>query len=127
MGAEVSRGTIANIGTRMFGEQIERRDDGWVLMPNVQAPVLHEGFAWGPSEIFEAHEMASHRRAGIVHLLRVQGDGMQIAQIVNAMSEQCPWNKAPINKDIVKADVEYLDDIGLARRVGNSGKWRLCK
>ncbi len=50
---------------------------------------------------------------------------MQIAQIVNAMTESCSWNRAPVSKDIVKADMEYLDSAGVAKRVGNSGKWRV--
>lgn len=125
MGIPVSKGTIGNAGTRMFGELIERRDDGWVLMPDAPAPVLHEGYAWGPVDLFDVTELASHRRAGIAHLLRVQSDGMQIAQIVNAMTESCSWNRAPVSKDIVKADMEYLDSAGVAKRVGNSGKWRV--
>ncbi|XYI02922.1 hypothetical protein ACMHYB_25480 [Sorangium sp. So ce1128] len=125
MGATVSRGTIGNVGTRLFGSLIERRDDGWVLVEGAPAPILFDGFAWGPPSLFEATELASHRRMGIVHLLRVQPDGMQMMQIANALAESCPWNKAPVNKDLVKADLEALDELGRAKRMaGHSGKWR---
>ncbi|WP_155798659.1 hypothetical protein [Sorangium cellulosum] len=125
IGVEVSRGTIGNIGTRLFGSHIRRLDDGWVLVEGATSPVLFQGFAWGPHTIFEATELAAHRRAGIVHLLRVQPDGMQMMQIAHTLAESCPWNKAPVNKDLVKADMEALDELGLAKRMaGNSGKWR---
>ncbi|WP_437676653.1 hypothetical protein [Sorangium sp. So ce131] len=125
MGVDVSRGTIANVGTRLSGSLIERGDEGWVLAEGAAAPVLFGGYAWGPPDVFEAQELASHRRMGIVHLLKVQPDGMQMMQIANTLAESCQWIKAPVNKDLVKADLEALDELGLAKRMaGHSGKWR---
>jgi hypothetical protein len=125
MGRETSRGTIGNVGTKFFGKSVEQTTKGWCLMPGASAPVLLGKYAWGPPDIFNAAELASHRRGGIVHLLHVRSDGLQIVQIAHALEADCPWNRAPVNADLVKADMQILDKDGRAKRVGGaSGKWR---
>ena len=121
----INKGTIANIGTRLSAsKQIKRDSEGWSLTPGTPAPIFYDGYAWGPVDMFEVQELAAHRRAGILHLLRTVSDGMQIMQITNTLAESCPWNRAPVAKDIVKVDMAILRSEGLARKmVGHSGKW----
>ncbi len=121
----VHRGSIANIGARLEGKVINRTDDGWTLIDTAKAGVLHAGMLWGPPEIFQKTELAAHRREAILHLLAAQPSGLQIVQIVEQLLG-CPWVHAPVNKDLLKADMEELRKDGKVRRVGNSKKWELA-
>lgn len=119
----VSRGVLANIGTRLDSEgRIARTSDGWELR-EPDAAVLYEGHLWGPREAFDSYDLAEHRRMGIVHLLETSPGGLQVMQIARTL-ERCDWIHAPCSKDLVKTDLQTLDDEGRAKRVGNSGKWR---
>lgn len=127
---DISKGTIANIGTRLGDTTIVRSDDGWCLAQGRLAPILHGEYAWGPVEFFEPHEIAAHRRLAILHILHSQPDGLQIMQITKTLQESCPWlpREIPRTKDLVKMDMDALDVSGVAKRVvGHSGKWRALK
>ncbi len=122
----VSRGTIANIGTRLQGEgTIERTDEGWKLRKPEAAGTLHDGLLWGPREIFSKQELAAHRRDAIHHVLRHYPAGLQTVQLVEQL-QNCSWVQAPINKDLVKEDMKILDEAGKVRRRGNTRKWELA-
>jgi hypothetical protein len=122
---DVHRGSIANIGARLEGKVINRTSEGWTLIDQAKAGILHGGMLWGPPEIFGKTELAAHRREAILHLLGCFPGGLQIIQIVEQLRE-CAWIKAPINKDLVKADMGVLGHEGKVRRVGNSKKWEIA-
>lgn len=118
----VPGGSIANIGSRLQGKLINRTDAGWTLIDLARAGILHNGMLWGPPEIFGKVELAAHRREAILHILNCYPVGLQIIQIVEQL-RGCPWVQAPNNKDLVKADMTFLDGEGKVRRQGNSKKW----
>jgi hypothetical protein len=122
---EVPRGSVNNIGTRLNGKQIYRTDNGWQLINPDGTGILHEGYLWGPREFFHKYELAVHRRAAILHVLSFFQGGLQPRQILDQL-RKCSWVHAPVNKDLLKADFEILDQDEKIRRVGNSGKWELA-
>ena len=120
---EVITGSISNIGNRLDGEKIiQRTEEGWSLKERDKAPVFREGYFWGPPAVFGKQELAAHRRDGILHLLRVSPGGLQTSQIVEQL-RVCPWLHAPLNKELVQADIENLEREKKVRRRGNSRKW----
>lgn len=126
MGVEgINAGSIANIGTRLSASGVISRAAGaWSLAKRDEAPVLHEGYAWGPPSVFDKQEIAAYRRIGICHVLKAYPDGLQIVQITK-MLEPCEWLRAPCSKDLVKMDLKILSAQGIARRAGRWKKWRL--
>jgi hypothetical protein len=130
LGVDAVKGSVANIGTRLSTGQhpkITRGTGTWGLVDPTLAPVLHDGYAWGPPASFDKQELAAHRRIGVMHLLRAHPDGLQIMQITQ-MLRKCAWMQAPLTKDLIKADLPVLQSDGLAKRVGGgSGKWRAHK
>ena len=118
----VSSGSLFNAGARLerIGV-INRGDDGWSLVKREVAPVHFEGKFWGPPDAFAKQELAAYRRGMIKHILSHSPDGLQQMQIVNALrSAGC---KAPVAKELVKADLEAMRGSHEIRRVGNSKKW----
>jgi hypothetical protein len=112
-GGEVSAGTVANVGTRLY---------------KANAPVHCQGHLWGGLDVFEKQEVATHRRMAITHVLEQFPTGLQIVQIVQIMDENCPWfnHDIPCNKDLLKDDMEELAAQQKVKRQGNSGKWILA-
>jgi hypothetical protein len=121
----VPRGSVNNIGTRLNGKSIYRQDSGWQVINPEGAGILHEGYLWGPREFFHKYELAVHRRAAILHILSFFQGGLQPRQLLEQL-RKCSWVHAPVNKDLLKADLEILDQNEKIRRVGNSGKWELA-
>lgn len=121
----VSKGTISNIGTRLDGKLFARSPDGWALLPGIDTPIIHGDYTWGPYSVFEPHEIAAYRRAGLVHVLRTHSDGLQVVQLVKVWNENCPWkNVPPVTKDLIKVDLQVLSDDKIVRKMGgHSGKW----
>jgi hypothetical protein len=117
----VLRGSISNIGTRLKDKAIRLTGEGWEAIAPENAGVLHKGFFWGPPAIFAKQELASHRRDAILHILGHFQTGLQTVQIVDEL-RKCEWVRAPINKDLVKEDMEILAKLGKVRR-GSSKKW----
>jgi hypothetical protein len=75
---------------------------------------------------FGIHDVAAHRRESILHILSGYTTGLQIVQIVDQL-RKCSWVHAPVNKDLLKADMEVLQEREKARRRGNSKKWEALK
>jgi len=125
LGVEVSLGTIANIGTRATeNEYIIRDEDGrWMLLQPERAGVIRDGRIWGTPSIFQVQEAAQYRRHAIVHLLKENPVGLQQSQIIAQLRQQelVPAS-IPVNKALVKADMEALEGTR-ARRRGNTKKW----
>jgi hypothetical protein len=119
-------GTLFNIAARLSGGLIERTDDGWRLRDGAIAPILCGEYAWGPEAAFGKCELAAHRRLLVKHLLTANDAGLQIVQIVSQLANSglC---RAPVTKELVKADLESLQKEGKARHRGNSKKWELCE
>jgi hypothetical protein len=119
----VLRGSINNIGSRLAESRlIDRTEEGWTLAKPESAGIIHEGNLWGPREIFQKSELAAHRRDAIIHVLSNFDSGLQVRQLVEQLS-RCSWVHAPVNKDLVKVDLEILAELGKVRRRGNSKKW----
>jgi hypothetical protein len=118
-------GSVANAGTRLVAEEvIDRSNDGWILLKPERAPILQDGRLWGPPDIFVKQEVAAHRREAILHILTHFPTGLQIVQIVEQL-KNCTWLHAPTNKDLVKMDMQALQELQKVRRVGNAKKWQL--
>jgi hypothetical protein len=115
-------GSVYNIGPRLDGTSIERKDKTWRLIDESAAPLLYENHAWGPDSLFQKTELAAHRREVILHVLRVAPDGMMPMQIVRQL-DACGLCKAPISKDLVKADLGQLAAAEKIRRIGRTKKW----
>ncbi len=62
----------------------------------------------------------------VLHVLKVFKGGLQILQIVDMLQHmgQC---LAPVSKDLVKADMEVMQDEKKVKKQGNSGKWVLAQ
>lgn len=128
-GSSVNPGSVANVLTRLSkSEKADRTDSGWALLNRTDAPSLHEGHLWGVVDVFEAQEVAAHRRMAILHVLGQFPGGLQIAQIVEMLLDKSPWfnRDIPCNKDHVKEDMSELDRLDKAKRQGGSGKWALA-
>jgi len=119
---EINSGSVLNLAARLDGTAITRDEHGWTLVSPSSSPTLFKGNVWGRTQMFTKQELAAHRRNGIVHILRTSADGLQVMQLVRTL-ESCPWQRAPMNKDLVKTDLQVLLDGGVVRRVGNSKKW----
>jgi hypothetical protein len=124
--SEIPSGTVANLGTRFSGEGlISRTDSGWTLVDKTRAPVLCGNHLWGPVSVLTPQDLAAHRRDSLLHLLRGSPSGLQIVQMVSMLEGCRDWMRAPITKDLVKVDMQRLDQDGLVKRVGNTRKWRV--
>ena len=124
---KASAGTIANIGTRLDNAGIiERSPDGWRLLKLDRAPVMLEGFLWGPQAIFDKQEVATYRRDMILHVLGFFETGLQLLQLVERL-KALDWLHAPANKDLVKADMDLLQQAKKVRRRGNTKKWQVVQ
>ncbi len=121
---KIPRGSVNNIGTRLSGTLIKRSDEGWSLIDRKKAPLMREGFLWGPKEVFDKTELAAHRREAILHILRAFPGGLQTVQIVEQL-RGCNWVHAPASKDLVKADMELLEAHDKVRKISNSRKWEV--
>jgi len=120
----VLRGSINNIGSRLGGKTIGRTKDGWRLINPDAAGIIHAGYLWGPREILFKTELAAHRREAILHVLGFFQSGLQLRQILEQL-KRCPWVRAPLSKDLLKADLELLNEAKKIRKRGKSGKWEI--
>lgn len=120
----VNPGSIFNIFTRLEGKRISRADDGWQLTNPESAPVLRGDVVWWLPREFTKHEVASHRRAIIKHLLRAMPGGLQVMQLVDQLNG-CDYCRAPVNKDLLKGDMEAMQEAGIIKRIGGSKKYVL--
>ena len=121
----VPYGTIANVGSRLNGKEIERSEDGWRLLHPENAGVIYKGYFWAPPSLFDKFEVAAHRRDAIMHILESSPMGLQTLQILGEL-QKCSWVHAPINKDLVKEDMEFLQRKDKVKRRGNSKKWGIA-
>jgi hypothetical protein len=116
-------GTIANVGTRL-GETVIKREEGrWVLFDREKAPILHEGYAWGDPDLFQATEQAWYRRTLVRHVLKAMPSGLLPKQILDLL-EEAPWRGVPVNADLIKLDLKALADKDEIVRVMGSSKWK---
>ncbi len=119
-------GSVANMGTRLQGTVIDRTEDGWKLLDTEAAGIITNERLWGPVSAFGTQDIAAHRRESVLHILKAYPTGLQIVQIVDQL-RKCSWVHAPVNKDLLKADMEVLQKQDKARRRGNSKKWEVVK
>jgi hypothetical protein len=71
------------------------------------------------------YELAAHRRDAILHILQHFEMGLEVVQLVEQLTN-CSWVIAPVNKDLLKADVQVLESEGKIRRRGNTRKWEIA-
>jgi hypothetical protein len=124
---DINPRSVLNIGPREDGKLLTRTDAGkWAIRERDKAPVLWEGFAWGPPEIFDKYELAAHRRIMILHLLQAMPSGLQTVQIMEHL-RQLPYCRAPVSKEHVQVDMEVLHQQAKVRRIGNTKKWTIVE
>lgn len=127
---ETVAGSIYNVGPRLDrAGKIQRDNHGWQLddSSDVAIPILQNGRLWGPKEAFEKYDIAAYRRQMIIDTLASEPDGLMTVQLTRklAAADRCD---TPINKDLVKVDLQVLYGKGLVRRGGgHAKKWRFVE
>jgi hypothetical protein len=96
-----------------------------MLLKVEKAGLVRDGRLWAPPGVFAKPEMAAHRREAILHVLKHFPTGLQTVQIVEQL-RNCSWLHAPVNKDLLKLDMESLLEAKKVRRRGNTKKWELA-
>jgi len=115
-------GSIYNLLRRLEdGGDVTSDTNGWILANQDAAGLLSGEYIWAPPSRFTKQDLAAHRREAIVHILRNESS-MQIMEIVERL-HQWEWVKAPVNKDLLKADMQVLEEQGLVRRIANTRNW----
>ena len=121
----LNRGSIYNAANRLVTEGVlDRSEREWRIPTTSGNPILQGDLVWGPEPFFQVQEKAAHRREAILYLLSQYESGLMVVQLVEQL-KNCPWMKAPANKDLVKDDVKKLAAEGKIRKVGNTSKWAL--
>jgi hypothetical protein len=119
---DVGATVIYNMGPRLKGDLIDTSSDGWTLRHPEQAPLVTNGYLWGLPASLAVHEVAAFRRHGILHILKFFDSGLELLQLVEWLKKCQQWVKAPVNKDLVKADIAELAEAGKIKRRGNTRK-----
>jgi hypothetical protein len=122
---ELPSGSIYNSATRLQKEGVIDRSDGWRLAKPEAAPIIADTVLWGAPATLDKMELAAHRREAILHVLKHFEMGLQVVQLVEQL-KNAYWVKAPVNKDLLKADVKVLEHDRKIRKRGNSNKWELA-
>lgn len=125
---EASLGTVSNAAVRLESHGIIVRDvdsQAWKLVKPEMAGVIGDGYVWGPPDSFTMQELAAHRRQAILQLLGANHGGLQLVQLTEEL-RKLGWVRAPINKDLLKGDMDWLLGKHKVRRIGNSRKWGLA-
>ena len=127
LGIEASLGTVSNAAVRLESHGIVTRGDDqrWKLAKPEMAGVIGEGYVWGAADSFTMQELAAHRRQAILQLLGANHGGLQLVQLTEEL-RRLGWVRAPINKDLLKGDMDWLLGKHKVRRIGNSRKWGLA-
>jgi hypothetical protein len=112
--------TISKITDQFKAGLIEATPAGWTLIDPEQAPVILDGFLWGPPSAFRKAEIATHRREAVLHILRRFPLGLRLREIVSEL-RQCEWLHAPTNHENVRADLEFLASAGKIQACENPG------
>lgn len=123
--SELPSGSIYNSATRLQKSGVIDRTSGWRLTKPDSAPIIDGDVLWGTTSMFDKMELAAHRREAILHVLKHFEMGLQIVQLVEQL-KNAYWVKAPVNKDLLKADVKILEHDRKIRRRGNTNKWELA-
>lgn len=121
----VASGSIYNLLNRLENESLAFEvEEGWEVRDEDVAGIISRGYLWSPPERLTKMDLAAHRREAILHLL-TKDRYLQVMQIVNKL-RNWSWVHAPINKDLVKDDMQVLEKKGRARRIGDSRNWELA-
>jgi hypothetical protein len=122
-----AKGSLYNAGTKLLKQEIlDRTDDGlWHLRKPEAAGFIFEKRFWGNKTTMPMYELAAHRRDAILHILQHFEMGLEVVQLVEQLTN-CSWVIAPVNKDLLKADVQVLESEGKIRRRGNTRKWEIA-
>jgi hypothetical protein len=115
-------GSIYNLLNRLEQEgYVDKDEDGWWLLPKGKTVILSGGFIWSLPEHLSKQDLAAHRREAIMFILRNERY-LQLTEIVEQL-HGWHWVKAPVNKDLLKLDLQVLETEGLIRRIGNTRNW----
>ena len=124
---DINQGTIYNLGLRLRDKRIENGGNGWTLIDPATAPVIHDEYAWGPPSVFQSFDLAAFRREAVLHVLRaVSPDGLMAMQIVRHL-QQFKSPRVPVDKTMMKVDLDILQGKEKVKQIGNSRKWALSK
>jgi hypothetical protein len=117
-------GSVYNLLNRLeMDDAVAQTLDGWSLVRRDAAGVISGEYLWAPAYRLSKQDLATHRREAIVHLLRRERY-LPVMEIVRKLLDW-KWVKAPINKDLLKADMQVLEDKRLVKRIGDSRNWEV--
>jgi hypothetical protein len=120
---DVTIETVLKVGRRDT-DTIDKGHYGWKLADPSSAPVLFEGFAWAPPEVFTSQELASYRRMVVKHALKSIGKGVTVIQMVRSLTD-FPDFKLPVTRDSIGGDFAALEREGIVEQDEITHDWKL--
>lgn len=125
LGKDLSLGSLFNIGSRLEREGIiSKTNGGWRLVRESRAPVLQDGYVWGPSELFSRQEIAGYRREQLRILLRENGP-LSMSEAIARLREDSRIGDT-VSKYVVQADLKDLGERGTIRQDKQTRRWYLA-
>jgi hypothetical protein len=116
LGVDPTEGSIHNIGTRLDeAGVIVRSAAGWQLLRREKVARVSGGRVMGQPEAFQAMEIAAHRREAEMAYFQAYGR-LSRSQLI-ALLQQSDWVSAPVNVNLLRADLQALQSAKLIHRV----------
>ena len=106
-----SYGTVANVGSRLNEKQIRRAEDGWLLLtPETAGVVFRASFG----VLLPSLTSLNWQRIGVTRFSTSCGSFEPALKhpILGELQKCNSWVRAPINKDLLKEDMEALQGEG---------------
>ena len=113
------------LARRLAPGVIERSTAGWRLVQPLSAPVIFDGFLWGPSSAFTRAEIAEYRREAMVHLLQHFRAGLRTTELAQYLLTG-GWVAAPVTRNALEADLEALVAVGAVQPGEQARTWQIA-
>lgn len=125
LGEGVSSNSLYNSGKRLVkSKKIVQTKRGWELTNESFAPIMWEGYAWGPLDVFSDFEIADFRRKCVVHVVSHANGGLSPAEIAVQLQKLDQFKSAGVSKEGVRADIIALDKEKLIKRTSpTKNRW----
>ena len=115
-------GSVYNALNRLAGTGVLTKEaDGFALARKDDGGVIAGDYLWAPPDTLQQSEIAWHRRQAILHILQHQGP-LQVVNLINWLNGST-WVKTRSNKDVLKLDMQALEEKGSAKRVEGTRRW----
>jgi hypothetical protein len=119
---KINIGSVYNLLNRLLETgDLKKGAAGWELASDGHAGIMTGPYIFLPPSFMTKADFAAHRREAIVHTLRAVGE-QTLTKLADILSGT-PWVKAPVNKDLLKADLPLLEREGLIRRIEGTKSW----